>query len=77
MAAGSQALKGSWALFVLVATRIKIITRLLGLTDVVVNTGKDKKGYTINPPKEIKIKPSPTRLDTPVKRPALRDLVLL
>lgn len=77
IAAGSQALKGSCALLVLAATKINKTTRLFGLNIEADSNGKDKEGQILRPPKDTRIKPSPTRLEIPVNKPALRDLVLL
>ena len=71
MAAGSQALKGTWALFVIAATIKVLKVRLAGLMPPSILIGKvnDLKGSIIE--REMRIKASPTRLVRAVRRPAL------
>ena len=71
MAAGSQALKGTCALFVIVATIKVTKVRFAGLMPPNILIGKvnDLKGDIIE--SEMRIKASPTRLVRAVRRPAL------
>ena len=77
IAAGSQALKGTWALFVIAATIKAPKVRFAGPMPAIVLIGKvnDLNGSISE--REIRISASPTRLVRAVRRPALKALLLL
>lgn len=75
MAAGSHALKGTWALFVK-ALRISNHTKTEASTGFSSKTILKLENQSLAPLPHIK-SPSPVRLVKKVNKPALRDLVFL